>query len=280
MQAGAAWLAVLRAAVAQQRTPPVLTDYLGTSVGGTLSCGGVGGTAHRNGFQVDQLLAVEVATPQGMALWCTPQRNSDLFDAVRSGHGQVGVITRVVLPLVPCPEQVCWRRLYYTDVQTYLADQHRAVTDMRFDYLEGQAQTIDNRAWAFMMEAVSYDADVDERALTGDLQHDPAQSTIEWLPYTEFADRMAPAEAMERSSGVWLWPHLWVNAFIPNSNIHEFVYDTLNHVRPPDIGPGGVILLYPVRTQPCQTPLLRLPDEEVVCFWRSFAKYLRTSPIS
>lgn len=44
VEAGATWSDVLRATLAQGKAPPVLTDYLELSVGGTLIVGGVGGT--------------------------------------------------------------------------------------------------------------------------------------------------------------------------------------------------------------------------------------------
>lgn len=264
VQAGTQWTTVLREAVARRRTPPVLTDYLSTSVGGTLSSGGVGGASHHWGFQVDQVLAVEVATPQGVVLWCTPHRNSEVFDAVRCGHGQVGVITRAVLSLAPAPDQVCWRRLYYDELETYLADHRRVVTEQRFDYLEGQAQPTDDGDWGFMMEAVSYGSEADEDTLTADLQHDRLRSTQEWLPYVDFADRMGPAEAVERATGAWLWPHPWANAFVPDSQIEQVSRETLKQLSPAEVGVGGVVLMYPLRTTPCRAPLLRLPDEDVV----------------
>jgi cytokinin dehydrogenase len=43
VDAGVRWLDLLTATVAQDRTLPVLTDYLGLSVGGILQVGGIGG---------------------------------------------------------------------------------------------------------------------------------------------------------------------------------------------------------------------------------------------
>lgn len=266
VQAGAEWTAVLHAALARRRSPPVLTDYLSTSVGGTLSVGGVGGASHRWGCQVDQVHALEVATPEGVTYWCGPAGNADLFDAVRSGHGQIGVITRAVLPLVEAPEQVCWRRLYYDTLPAYLADHRRCVVERRFDYLEGQVRGLDDGGWGFTMEAVSYRVtdDVEEHALTGDLSCDWERSTTEWLAYVDFVDRLAPVEAAERASGAWMWPHPWINTFVGDSHVHRVAADTLEQIRPDDLGLDGVCLLYPLLTEPMSAPLLRLPDEPVV----------------
>ena len=53
VDAGASWRTVLEATLPLGLTPPVLTDFLDLSVGGTLSLGGIGGTSHRHGAQVD-----------------------------------------------------------------------------------------------------------------------------------------------------------------------------------------------------------------------------------
>lgn len=53
--AGARWSEVVRAALAEGLTPPVLPDHLGGSVGGLLSTGGLGGSSHRHGLVADHV---------------------------------------------------------------------------------------------------------------------------------------------------------------------------------------------------------------------------------
>ena len=60
--AGVLWIDLARATLAHGLTPPVFTDYLDLSVGGTLNAGGIGGTTQRVGMQVDNVLALEVVT--------------------------------------------------------------------------------------------------------------------------------------------------------------------------------------------------------------------------
>lgn len=279
VQAGALWSRVLERAVRRRRTPPVLTDYLSTSVGGTLSSGGFGGASHRAGSQCDQVTALEVATPRGGLIWCTPHRNAAVFDAVRGGQGQVGIITRAVLALEHAPEQVRWRRLFYRDRESFIFDQRRAARDGRFDYLEGQVQPTEEGGWSFMMEAVSYLDDkstaVGDDRVVDDLQYDPQLSTVETLDFVEFADRMGPAEAVERSTGVWGWPHPWVTAFASDDGVDGVVATTLDEVTPGEIGIGGVVLLYPIRTERTTAPFVRLPRTEVA--WL-FALLRKASP--
>jgi FAD/FMN-containing dehydrogenase len=97
---GAKWSEVLAATLPQGHTPPVLTDYLELSVGGTLVVGGIGGKTSRFGMQSDNVLEMEVVTGKGQQVTCSPNSNADLFNAVRAGLGQVGVITRATIKLI------------------------------------------------------------------------------------------------------------------------------------------------------------------------------------
>src|SRR5262249_35479647 len=65
VRAGVSWRTVLEASLKKGLTPPVLTGYIGLSVGGTLSVGGIGGTTYRYGAQVDNVLELQVVTGAG-----------------------------------------------------------------------------------------------------------------------------------------------------------------------------------------------------------------------
>ena len=105
VEAGARWSSVLGATLPHGLTPPVLTDYLELSVGGTLSAGGVGGASPHYGAQVDNVLELEVVTGAGQRVVCSPERAPDLFHAVLAGLGQCAVLVRATLRLVPAPSQ-------------------------------------------------------------------------------------------------------------------------------------------------------------------------------
>jgi cytokinin dehydrogenase len=89
----------------------VFEDHL--HVGGTLAVGGIGGTTSRHGMQTDNVLALNVMTGDGRELTCSARANSDLFDAVRAGLGQCGVITQAMLRLMRAPERVRRYHLFY-----------------------------------------------------------------------------------------------------------------------------------------------------------------------
>ena len=155
VDAGAKWSEVLAATLPRGLTPPVLTDYLELSVGGTLVVGGVGGTTSRFGVQSDQVLAMDVITGTGRTVRCSPHRHPDLFDAVRAGLGQVGVIARATLALVPAPQQVRRVLLFYADLRTMLQDQRLLAEDDRFDAVQGAVLANPNGGWLFRLDAVA-----------------------------------------------------------------------------------------------------------------------------
>ena len=71
--AGATWKSVLDATLPQGLTPPVLTNYLGLSVGGTIAVGGIGGSSSRYGMQTDNVLELDVVTGDGRELTCSAE---------------------------------------------------------------------------------------------------------------------------------------------------------------------------------------------------------------
>ena len=103
---GAARVDRASATLAQRRTPPVLTKYLGMTVGGTLSAGGFGITTHRYGAQVDQVRELEVVTGEANVVRCSEREQRALFEAALAGQGQCGIITRVVLNLSDASDRV------------------------------------------------------------------------------------------------------------------------------------------------------------------------------
>jgi len=120
VDAGATWSDVLAATLPHGLTPPVVPEYLGLSVGGTLAVGGVGGTTSSFGVVSDAVLELDVVTGRGEKVTCSPTRNADLFDMARAGLGQVGVITRATVRCVPGPPMVRRFLLFYPDLAAML----------------------------------------------------------------------------------------------------------------------------------------------------------------
>ena len=137
VEAGATWSDVLAATLPAGLTPPVLPDYLELSVGGTLAVGGVGGTTSMFGMVSDTVAELDVVTGRGEMLTCSPARNADLFDMVRAGLGQVGVITRATLRCVAAPREVRQFLLSYPTLAAMLHDARLLAGDDRFDVVKG-----------------------------------------------------------------------------------------------------------------------------------------------
>ncbi|WP_133742300.1 FAD-binding protein [Actinorugispora endophytica] len=267
VQAGALWSDLLRRTLPHGLTPPVLTDYLELSVGGTLSVGGVGGATHRHGAQVDGVLELEVVTGAGHRVVCSPTRRADLFRAALAGLGQCAVVTSATVGLVPAPDRVRRYQLRYPEVAALTADQRRVAADGRFEYLEGSVQPDGTGGWVYVLEAVAFWRDgsaPDDAALTGDLSHETGTEEVDDLSYLDFADRLAPSVAYLRSTGEWYDPHPWWNVFVPGSAVDSFVESVMADLTPADIGPTGVVLLYPFGRPLLGAPLLRVPDDPEV----------------
>ncbi|MEU9343101.1 FAD-binding protein [Streptomyces sp. NPDC048278] len=267
VQAGALWRDVLAATLPYGLAPPVLTDYLGAGVGGVLSVGGLGGASHRHGLVADSVLELEVVTGAGEHLVCSPDRHDGLFHAVLAGLGQVAVVVRATLRLVPAPALVRRHCLYYPDLDAYLADQRLLATDGRFAYLEGQARPTEDTDgdWTYMVEAVAAHegtAAPDDRTLLDGLSF--AASETEDLGYAEFANRVATDEEVLRATGEWFHPHPWLNLLLPEDTAASVVTDVLADPAFRDLRENGLVLLYPLLTRALRAPLFRRPPGEVV----------------
>lgn len=261
---GATWAEVLTAATPHGLTPPVLTDYLGLSVGGTLSGGGIGGASQHHGVQVDTVHELQVVTGCGELVRCSPDQRRDLFDGVLAGLGQYGIIVRATIGLVPAHTMARVFTLYYADLGQYLADQLLLLRDGRFSYLEGQVQPApEGSGWRYLIEAVSYFTPPtvpDDAALLAGLSDDRAAASISTTTYLGWAHRLDPAVEYLKAIGDWYRPHPLLDLFVPASQAQPVVSAALATLTPQDIGIGP-ILLYPVATGRFTRPLFRVPAE-------------------
>ncbi|RCJ27068.1 oxidoreductase [Nostoc minutum NIES-26] len=266
VDAGVVWSQLLQQTLQQGLTPPVLTDYIELSIGGTLSVGGIGGATHRYGVQVDNVLEIQVVTGIGQIETCSQWQNRHLFTAVLAGLGQCGIIVKATIKLIPAATNTRVFQLYYDDLATFTRDQRLLIDDERFDYVEGQLIARDAGGWRYLLEAASFYSPPNipnNNLLLSDLNYTRRTEQIEDKTYFDFLNRLAPTVAFLKSIGVWSFPHPWLNLFVPNSAVETLVGEVAASLTVADTGQGP-ILLYPVKTKHFQLPLFRVPKGKIV----------------
>jgi FAD/FMN-containing dehydrogenase len=258
--AGARWVDVLRSTLEEGLTPPVLTDYIGLSVGGTLSVGGIGGQSFRYGLQVDQVARLRVVTGDGEIREASRTDARDLFDFTRAGLGRLGVIVEAELELVEAPAKVRVHALPYADLTTFLRDQERLVENGRFGYVLGNIPA-KGEAWGLSIEAAEHIfGDAGAALRIEDLACDREGIEVAELGYYEYATRLEAMATSMRERGTWQNAHPWLDVFLPASTAASFIEEVLAEVRPADVG-EGYVMTYPARRSTVTSPLVRLPGE-------------------
>ena len=124
---GVIWRDLVAASLEKGLVPRVLTNNLGVQISGTLSMAGLGVASFRYGTQADNVVELEVVTGTGEIVTCSRERNRDLFDVVRCGLGQFGVITRATVRLRRAKSVVRKYFLLYDDLGTLMEDMKRVM---------------------------------------------------------------------------------------------------------------------------------------------------------
>lgn len=263
VDAGVRWFELLQQTLPLGKSPPVLTDHIDLSVGGTLSVGGIGGQTPQHGLQTDNVLELWVVTPDGKLRTCSPSNNPTLFNAVRGGLGQFGVIVKARVKLIDVKPLARRYSAVYADVATLIADQIALMQEGRFDYVEGLGLPQPDDSYVLTIEAVKYfdeDAPPDDGAMLAGLNFIPDTESAETLPLYDFFDRLAPIVAFTQFTGEWYLPHPLTDFFLPASEAADFIEATLADTPAADIGYGPV-LIYPFPRAKVTAPFIPLPNE-------------------
>jgi cytokinin dehydrogenase len=266
---GCTWRILLEASLPSQ-TPPVLTGFIGLSVGGTLSMGGISGMAYNIGTQVQQVYELTVVTGTGRVRVCSEHRNRKLFDHVLAGQGQCGIIVRAKVKMVPAKALALNTTMLYFDVHALQADLRTLVYRNQLDSIYALNVVVDPttgaRGWVMNLAAF-HDASTtpDMAAMTAGLSYVPGTLQTVDLPYLDFQLQVDNLIASLRSINLFdNVMHPWFDVFVPDSGMGDYVEGIVSSFQPDDVGQFGFVLLFPLLTATITRPLFRLPDEELV----------------
>jgi cytokinin dehydrogenase len=276
-QAGLKWRDLVQYLVPQRLSPPVLTNNLDVTIGGTLSTGGLGVASWRHGTQADNCLELEVVTGEGEIVRCSSQQNQDLFNAVRAGMGQFGVMTNATLRIRSHLPRFRSYYLLYDDMAVVLEDLKVVMTDERFDFLEswctpcpqGFKQVGDTRQafaeWFFPLHAT---IEIDGSASASS---DKKLSGLKFYKHVhteegdlvEFYGRLDALFAIWKRAGFWEYAHPWMECVLPWQTTPLYIGQVLQNLPPQAIA-GGHILLWPGRGKSSSVTLFMHPSSDYV----------------
>ena len=273
-QAGIKWRALVEHLAPQRLSPPVLTNNLDVTVGGTLSMAGLGVASWRHGTQADNCLELEVVTGAGEIVRCSAAENRDLFDVARCGAGQYGVITEATLKVRRHAPRFRSFYLLYDDLAALLDDLKAVMNDARFDYLEswcvpcpqgfkkvaGQRQPF--AQWFFPLHATveTEEGKPPEADKLAGLEFYKHVHTEEG-EIAEFFARLDNLFALWKRAGFWDYAHPWMECVLPWQTTAMYISQVLANL-PPQALVGGHILLWPARGTASRAPLFMRPQSD------------------
>lgn len=272
-QAGLTWRALVEHLASRQFSPPVLTNNLDVTVGGTLSTAGLGVASWRYGTQADNCLELEVVTGTGDVVRCSAEQDQALFDAVRAGMGQFGVITEAMLKVRRHKARVRSFYLLYDELEALLGDLKAVMIDGRFDYLEswcvpcaqgfkamgGQRQPF--AKWFFPLHAtLEMEGEPPDAAKSLEVLRFYKHVHTEDSAIGDFFTRLDPLFALWKKGGYWDYAHPWMECVLPWGSTSFYINQVLANM-PPQAIVGGHILLWPARGNASSIPNFMRPKD-------------------
>ena len=251
-QGGAGWGDVVEALKGERRLPAVLVDIGEATVGGTLAAGGLGTTSHRYGAQVEQVEQLEVVTGTGERVRCSPTEHAGLFDAVRSGQGQFGIITEAWIRLRRAGARFRQYELHYRDFERFAADFEPMVEANRFDHLRVELRHSENLI--VLLAGLEYDEKPDDDSVLEGLGHDE-------LAYTRDTASVGRATMYPSWSFSWLHHHPWRDWLLPWEALPMLLAEPMLEPGSTPGMPWEWIGLYVVGRGEIDAPLLMRPPQ-------------------
>lgn len=280
--AGIEWGTIIAALVPLGWVPAVVTDWLHLTLGGTIVAGGVGAQSFKHGIQADLIEQMTVVTGEGEIVSCSATENPELFDAMRGGLGQYGIVVRATMRVVQAPRRVTLDHLVFDDLEAFTADIERLSACPSVDGLLSHAvgNTIellshstahDFRAqgltaspargkWVYDLEVLRYhDLETDAPGpLPDGLRDVPALRLSRTWDFKEYLSRVPPI--VERDQREGSAPHPELTLFLPHSRFPEFMATVMRETEVEDMG-GGPVLIIPLDRASIHAPYFRVPEE-------------------
>jgi FAD/FMN-containing dehydrogenase len=250
--AGVCWREVVKQTLAAGLLPPVLTDNLDVSVGGTLAVGGVGPASFRAGLQLHHCDGFEAVLGSGEVRWFG--RQSPLFGSILGGLGRLGIITRARLQLRPCSRQVHVTHAQYHSLQAFLIDAQSLLGSALPTYLSGGAYPSASGGHRFVLRigVESSSSSPPGGELRNGLGCDHAYTTRHDIAeYATRFERTFESEPFSRSAKD---ARPWVEYLLPLSAVTAYVALLLSEF------PSTPLLLWPLRTEGLRWPSFALPN--------------------
>jgi FAD/FMN-containing dehydrogenase len=280
VEPGAIWRDVVARTWKHGLVPPVLTNNLSVTVGGTLSVAGIGVASFRHGAQTDNVEELEVVTVDGSVHACSRREKADLFWGVLSGLGQIGILTKATIRLRRPKPMTRTYYLLYDDIRRFLEDAKLAMDSGRWDHLEswcspcpqGLKWVGEDRQpfakWFFPFHfTVEFEpgAPPDDRTMLEGLRP-YANLHVDDLPIVDFLNRLVPLFDLWKKLGTWEHVHPWMEVVLPYETAADFIDAVLPDLSP-GVGVGGHVLLWPARCSVSEVPLfMHPPDEYLIGF--------------
>lgn len=275
VECGALWKDVVDECLKFELTPPVLPDFLGLSVGGVLSVGGISGQTHQHGLVADNVIELKVMTLDGKIHSCSKTQNTDLFNASLATLGQFTIILEATLKLIPAPNKCKTFFFYYDDLNNFMKNQTDLIKNKVFNYLQGHiVPSLNNQSpsnvtknWGFVIEAAHYQYDDLERFPFDFGTLKTINVICEEKSYKDFIFRREPSVDLFKKNGSWYHPHPSIQVFIPQDHAYKIVNGLMKSLTLNETG-GWPISLSPFNKSALSAlscPYFQTPDSEI--FW-------------
>jgi cytokinin dehydrogenase len=282
-EAGITWENLVKATLEVGATPPTITDWQKLTVGGSISTGGLGFMSYLKGVQADNILALDVVVASGDLIHCSRTENTDLFNLVRAGLGQFGVIVKVKMKLEKAPITMHVFKMMIPTTNDFHELSKRLTEECKFACIHsflipnnkkdfekkmGQQVIEENikyfqtaldaaEGFSYFVELVQYEYKEEAFQLAND--GFDVFTHYEKDDYFEYITKEPPLIATEKERGKTAHPELAV--FIAKSKFESFMKEFLKRHHAEDMSDGPVLCI-PMTSGQIETPLFVHPEED------------------